>query len=313
MKSDKEIEDELLGRWLAGELDGLELEEFEASEYFQTYKAIEKYSDQLEVPSYDQKSEFQKLQTTINEKKEKSNVIKMPLFQKLAIAAGFALLIGFGLTYLYNVNQQYSDITVFTAQGETKSVELPDHSEVALNVASKIEYSKENWNNKREVHLTGEAYFKVSKGSRFVVNTDQGMVEVLGTEFNIRNRLETIEVVCYEGKVKVTDLSGSSKILLPNDAVRMANGEFEEGWTPPISEDADWRNGYSSFHLAPFSTVIEELENQYNVQIDIKVDISNRKYVGAFPHDNLDQALQLVFEPMQLNYKITEDQLIVVE
>lgn len=307
-KAEREIDDEVLGRWLSGDLTPEELKAFEESEAFRTYKAIADYTDQLDAPEYDTSSEYEKLKAAIDRKKD-AKVIPITRNRFIGIAAGIAVILGVSLTLLFWSGENLT--TVETAQGETKSIQLPDQSEVALNISSSLEYNEENWEKEREVNLKGEAYFKVSEGNRFLINTDQGTVEVLGTEFNVRNRNTITEVVCYEGKVKVTDLKGEFKILTVGDVARIENGQLTSDWSPPVSEDAEWKNGFSTFHKTPFADVIEELENQYKVKVDCKADISERIYVGAFPHDNLEKALRLVFEPMQIEYSVQGDSLII--
>ena len=64
------------------------------------------------------------------------------------------------------------------------------------------------------MHFTGEGFFSVQKGSRFKVVSQQGIVEVLGTQFNILSRKGTYEVACVEGKVKVHDSKKISGVIL---------------------------------------------------------------------------------------------------
>ena len=310
MKTGEEIEDDVLGRWLAGELSGKELQDFEASDVFHTYKAIADYSDNLIGPDYDIDAAYTNLQTAIKSKKQTGKVIKMSAIKKWSIAASIAILIGVGLTYFLTLNPI---TTVSTAQGETKSILLPDNSKIDLNIASNIEYDKENWENNRSVDLNGEAYFKVSKGNRFVVNTNHGFVEVLGTEFNIRNRDNYTEVICYEGKVKVTDLQDKSVILIPGQNIRINNGILENDWSPIIGKDPEWKNGSSSFYEVNLITVINELENQYKLKVICDSTIYTRSFSGAFPHNSLDAALQLIFDPLELNYEIGADGSVIVE
>ena len=67
-----------------------------------------------------------------------------------------------------------------------------------------LKYASNKWDKKRRVRLEGEAFFKVAKGSTFTVDTKTGSVKVLGTQFNVKNRIGFFEVVCYEGLVGVT-------------------------------------------------------------------------------------------------------------
>lgn len=313
MSQEHNMDDETLGRWLSGELKGKELEQFEASDAFKTYQAIAEYSSQLEAPEYDLEQEYKKLHTTKHSVQDKPTVLRLPLYRRLGLAAGFVLLIGLGLYWMFNNFSDPSDTSVFTAQGETKEVILPDNSVATLNVASTINYNEEEWDVDRQLHLDGEAYFDVEKGSKFTVNTEHGKIEVLGTEFNVRSRQQLTEVICYEGKVRVTDLKNESVILEPGMAAKIVEGELEADWAPAVSTDADWKNGSSTFHAAPYENVVEELENQYQISIEVKSDIKDRVYYGAFPHDNLEQALQMVAHPMQLNYTIISDTVVVIE
>ena len=105
----------------------------------------------------------------------------------------------FGLFFLMSTNE----ISHTTAFGEQKIIELPDGSLVTMNSKSTIEFNPDSWESNRILNLSGEAYFKVKKGSQFTVNTTNGNVVVLGTEFNVNSSHNFFEVICYEGKVKV--------------------------------------------------------------------------------------------------------------
>ena len=310
MKSNNDIDDELLGRWLAGDLSDEERISFEASDAYKSYEVIGRYSNELETPKFNSDEVYGQIDVELA--KKKNRVIKISFYKKLAVAASIIVLIGIGAIYMFSSNP-VEDTTILTAQGETKNIILPDNSEVDLNVSSSISYNEENWNETRLIELEGEAFFKVEKGKRFIVKTDQGDVEVLGTSFNIRNRDNFTEVVCYSGRVKVTSPLNSSVVLEKNDATRIVDNIFYNGNVSHDLESPAWQSGFSQFDNIPLQTVIDELENQYAIRVDCKVDISNRMYVGYVPHDNLSQALELVFAPMQLKYTEVNEKLFVVE
>lgn len=307
------IDDELLGRWLAGELEGDELAQFESLDAYQTFQKIAQYSNDLESPEYNTELELGKLQESLRtSKKESPGIIKMTFFRKLAVAASVLLLIGLGTYITFFRNSGVENIAEFTAQGETKQIVLPDASTVDLNISSSIEYNPEEWQDKREIQLNGEGYFKVEKGSKFKVNTDHGSIEVLGTEFNIRNRLDITEVVCYEGKVKVTDLQGVSTILTAGMAVKIDDGEMNAEWKPQVQDEVEWKNGSSSFHNSPFKNVIQELENQYKIAVEVQTSLEDRHFTGMIPHNNLESALAEISFIMNLNYEIASDSVVII-
>ena len=82
------------------------------------------------------------------------------------IAAIFAVI---AVTYIFI---QGRDTNINTEIAEKTQIFLPDQSEVQLNANSYLSYNAEDWKDARSLRLDGEAYFKVAKGSAFVVETD---------------------------------------------------------------------------------------------------------------------------------------------
>ncbi len=83
-----------------------------------------------------------------------------------------------------------------------EAIELPDGSIVLLNHNSSIEYDKDF--DQREISLTGEAYFNVVASEvPFIVTTDLGEVEVLGTKFNVISNDDEMEVEVESGEVEL--------------------------------------------------------------------------------------------------------------
>lgn len=311
MAEEKDISDELLGRWLAGELTEEERIEFEQSEAYRSYQVIAEYSEQLEVGSFDTDAAYERLKEKRNAP-PKAKIIGMPRSRFLAVAASILVLIGIGSLFLIG-DAAVENTTISVADGERKEVKLPDNSTVALNANSSIIFNKGSWKKERNVELKGEALFTVKKGIRFRVTTQHGTVEVLGTQFNVLDRNDRTEVICYTGKVRVTDSKGASTILTKGMAARMNKGILANNWEPEINEKPDWQLGYSTFEEVPLQDVLEELEAQYAIKIQVKADINGRTYHGAFPHDNLDQALALIFGPMQLKYTKESGTIVVID
>ncbi len=79
---------------------------------------------------------------------------------------------------------------------------LPDGSWAYLNNESSIEYDKIF--NERVVQTEGEVFFSVKKGkSPFVVKTELGEIQVLGTKFNVKSSYKELEVEVEEGIVEL--------------------------------------------------------------------------------------------------------------
>ena len=189
-----------------------------------------------------------------------------------------------------------------TEIAQTETLLLPDNSEVILNAQSKLTYNKKNWKNKRDLNLDGEAFFKVSKGQKFSVITDAGVVHVLGTQFNVKERDNYFEVHCYEGLVSVTFNNETIK-LPPGKTFRVINNSVEIN-DDFSSNSSSWMQKESSFAKVPLVQVIDELQRQYDIKISTENIDTTQLFTGTFTHSDKNIALQSVTIPLKLSYKI---------
>jgi ferric-dicitrate binding protein FerR (iron transport regulator) len=195
-----------------------------------------------------------------------------------------------------------------TTAMETKQVVLPDNSVVTLNANSSIEYAAD-WSHERTLQLNGEAFFDVEKGSTFKVVTEKGIVTVLGTSFDVFARNEKFRVTCTTGKVAVT--AGKSSVeITPGNTVELTNDVLLAGTFN--SRAGNWMIGEFNYSAEPLENVVLELQRQFGITIKTP-DLSGRIYSGYFNNKNLNEALELVFTPMKLSYKIENDGIVVVE
>ena len=132
-------------------------------------------------------------------------------------------------------------------------------------------------------------------------NTSMGKVAVLGTEFNVKQRGSFFEVTCFEGKVQVTRAS-DKKILMAGDLLRYSNGQLELG---SIKDDEpSWTRNLSSFQNVKLSEVLAELERQYGVKVMAAKVNTDTLFTGGFVHDDLENALISITEPLELNFTL---------
>ncbi len=291
----KEFDDTFLSRWLNNQLNDSELDEFKNHPDYALYQRIAMKSEELVVPKYNKEKLYSRVQKEISEP-IKGKVRN--LYTKLSIGVAASIAILFTVFQLFNSGTTYT-----TNYGEQMAVNLPDGSEVLLNSKSEISFNESTWSTNRMIELKGEAFFKVQKGSDFVVSTDKGSVTVLGTQFNVTTNDDLIEVSCYEGKVKV-DSEKKVIFLTQGKAYRNINGISEE-WEFKDNEPT-WKNGESSFVSIPLKYVVEAIENQYSVQIDASKINSENKFTGAFTHESLHIALETVFQPLKIKATIVD-------
>ncbi|SEI52938.1 FecR family protein [Dyadobacter sp. SG02] len=159
---------------------------------------------------------------------------------------------------------------------------LSDGSRVSLQPQGSIRYSTDFQDNKREIYLTGKAFFEVARDERkpFLVYTGEITTKVLGTSFWV-NRTEAdkgVEVSVVTGKVSVFqkdkkkeanagDLTGGV-VLSRNQSVKyMFNSKI---FTPmlvkrPIVDDY-YKNAFV-FDDTRLEKVAQTLEKAYGVDI----------------------------------------------
>ncbi len=175
-----------------------------------------------------------------------------------------------------------------TTGADDKLVILPDGSEIRLSAHSSLEYPPSFDGDKREVLLTGKAFFKVvsNPAKPFFVYSGEIVTRVLGTSFWIdgSDPAKAIEVSVVTGKVTVSkraeaDLltTGPVKggvILTANQKVKFSGKSdlFELGLVEepvpllPGESEAPAEESFV-FEDTPISEVIEKLENAYGIEI----------------------------------------------
>jgi len=293
--------DYLIKKWLVGELSDTEREDFEKLDDHDLNFEI------IENAKYFKASHFSSVKTYDEFKRDLQNknipVLKLSSYKILfRIAAIFVISFSVYFAFFFN-----NLTTVETLASNKISFELPDASSVVLNAESKAQYSKSKWTDKREVSLDGEAFFKVAKGSKFDVLTTTGIVSVVGTQFNVKNRDNYFEVKCFEGIVQVNS-KGNSQKLTKGITYRILNSAIEIDST--YNSQPEWIDNRSSFKSVPLYVMLEEFERQYDVTI-ITQNINKEQIItGGFVHNNLEQALITITAPFNLTYKQDQSKII---
>ncbi|TBX69226.1 DUF4974 domain-containing protein [Flavobacterium silvisoli] len=288
MKANK---DTYLSDWLSGQITDEELKELVSEEDFEAYRKVKNTLEGFQIEDPDLEQNFNAVIQKRNAPNKPSTPV-LSLWKYLTVAA--CLVLCFGIYHFFIASN-----TVVTDFGTTTTVLLSDNSKVALNSKSKLIYSN-YFEYKRTLQLEGEAFFEVQKGSPFIVETTLGKVRVLGTKFNVISFRDFFEVVCYEGKVKVTK-GPKTTILTHGESVRFYDDTIEN-WADATSRKPSWLTGESAFRNVPMEYVFDQFENQYHIAVSYPKHIGNVKFTGTFTHNNPDVALQAICIPLHLKY-----------
>jgi len=291
--------EELIKKWLD---DNLNTEEQNAFEQLEDYDKIIRMDSALKnfkAPEFSIDSTYKSIKPKLVTKKPASKYWYKPLLKIAAVLA-----ISFSI-YFYSTTL---DTKVDTNIAQQNSVILPDASIVNLNSKSTLTFNAYDWQTNREVILDGEAFFKVAKGKKFDVITNDGVVSVLGTQFNVKQREDYFEVTCYEGLVAVK-YKNKTITLEPGYTFRILDGKLLANEKESTMQPS-WLHGESSFKSVPLKYVILEFENQYNLKVITENLDTSRIFTGSFTHNNLDLALQSVSIPLNLSYSKSENSIL---
>ena len=292
-----------LAKWLAGEMTKSELKAFQETPEYATYNKIASYSSQLKTPAFDDTKLYQNV---VENKKSAPKVILFHKSKWLRIAALFIVFMS--LTFVLKPQISFTE---YTENAQKVTFTLPDNSEVVLNAGSEIEYKKWNWNSQRHLNLKGEAYFKVAKGKTFEVETSLGKVTVLGTQFNVKSRKNKFEVSCFEGKVKV-NYQNQEVIITKGKSVTFTDGKEIE-ISEKTSTQPEWMSNELVFSKESLTTILDELQRQYNVKFELKNHTSNQLFTGTIPVNNLDDTLQILSATYHLKITKVSPEKIILE
>ncbi|AUP80826.1 FecR family protein [Flavivirga eckloniae] len=295
--------DYLIEKWLRGDLTDAEKEAFSKLDDAQFNQYIIDAAQHFKASHASVVNDFETF-------KQHYNATKTPvkklywLNPLLKIASVFVIGLGIYFAFFFNSLTQ-----VETLASEKTTIELPDQSKVELNALTKVVFNAKDWDEKREVELEGEAFFKVAKGKIFDVKTESGTVTVVGTQFNVKQRAHYFEVKCFEGIVKVTS-DTITRQLHAGDIFQVIDGKFSEGRTGALAPK--WTRNISHFEAIPFKEVLAEMERQYNVKISHKGIDANRLFTGGFAHNKLEDALISITQPMGMTFELQASNLVII-
>jgi len=211
-----------------------------------------------------------------------------------AASALFALCIAAGWYYLAHQHPLQQVI----AAADNQQLTLPDGSKIWLRQGAELKYPEHFDNARREVQLTGEAFFQpISDPARpFAIKTAHGSIEDIGTTFLVRNSDTTDEVLVITGKVKLTNEEDPSQSLVLSSgqkATILKNKLSPSGWGTPNM--MSWKTGVLEFRQTPLDQIVQDINEHFGSKLAISPDLLTEaktiKVTARFDHQPLEQAL----------------------
>lgn len=190
--------------------------------------------------------------------------------------------------------------TISTPRGGQFQLVLADGSHVWLNAASSITFPTSFAGDKREVSISGEAYFEVARhaGKPFRVSANNVIVQVLGTHFNMSAYANegNISTTLIEGAVKVID-GKASAVIKPGEQAIVKNSSEQISVLKDVNLESiiAWKNGKFNFQEEDIHSIMRKLERWYDIKVTIQQDVTKEKFVGVISRDvQLSQILRML-------------------
>ncbi|QVY64483.1 FecR family protein [Polaribacter sp. Q13] len=203
--------------------------------------------------------------------------------------------------------------------GKTFAIVLSDGTEVHLNAGTTLKYPVKFLKGKnRQVYLTGEAFFKVSKDKEhpFIVESNDLNIRVLGTSFNVSSYAENtnISTVLVEGAVR---LYGKDEVY-SNEKSKLLEPGKKADWNKEnqkisiqkvnTSHYTSWINGTLVIEKLRFQEIIKRLERHYNIKIiNSNKKLANQVFTATFQVENIQQVLESFKTNYSFQYTIEGD------
>jgi len=277
--------------------------------------------------------EFNEVDTEIHppSDQEEFNGKKLPflLHRWKAIAAiGLFVVVGASLFYYYSSkNPNISDLSknqFATMPGTRSKTILPDGTTVWLNSESTIHYNADFGQSKREVTLTGEAFFDVTHNEDipFIVHAKTIDILVKGTAFNVRSYpgTEKVQTSLLRGLVELSSatMPGRKIQLHPNEKITFEVPEInstlksstvkkpvlststtytidslKESSLAAVIPEVSWIENRLVFDNEALEDVLEKMEKWYSVDIHLMNEkIASKQVSGILEKENIEEALK---------------------
>jgi ferric-dicitrate binding protein FerR (iron transport regulator) len=239
---------------------------------------------------------------------------------KAAAAILIAGLIGFFAYSISTKNSPKKGVSaaqVFaTKRGQQLQLTLSDGTHILLNANSKLKIARNFGSKKREVYLTGEAYFKVvnNPDKPFLVHSGGTVTQDLGTAFVISAYPadENILVVVKEGRVNFEPNGKQSmqkNILTANQlaSYNRSKHKMSRKKVDDLNLYLGWTKGYLNFKDASMRNVGRRLERRYDIKVIFKnEDIKKMKLTASLKNRTLQHVLNLIAKALDI--QSTKDQ-----
>lgn len=209
------------------------------------------------------------------------------------------------------VNKYYEPTFVKTYKTKNEkiiNIVLPDSSSIDLDIKSKMNIVY--YNTKRTVELLeGKAFFAVAKDKEkpFLIKSNNNLIEVLGTKFEVINSNNTTKVNVFEGLVRINHIYNSNgdikaiRQLSKEDSFLLNNkGKVISFNKIDTNTIASWKNDIINFNKTTLKDASLIFERYANLEIQFdNYDLTQLKISGKFStlhYESFFEAIKVIYK-----------------
>lgn len=303
--------------------------------------AMKKAEEQI-TPALDKKAVWDNIAATISEGEEQPGLTRR-FWQTTAFRWAASLVFLAGAAWLLTARQpdhqvSYQDLIAVVEEKSarqevinngqtTKKIRLEDGTTVHLEKGSRLSFPVHFETKRREVVLSGEAFFEVTENPAkpFYVYSNELITRVLGTSFRISAledgkqvmvKVQTGRVSVFkQNRVDVADPETKGLLLLPNQQAvfnrtnELLNRSLVEVPIPIIAQKPLIKRQFDEVKVAE---VFEELEKLFGVEIRYNEDaLSDCILTTTISDDSLYDQLEVICQTIGAAYKEIDAQIII--
>ncbi|NGM63375.1 DUF4974 domain-containing protein [Sphingobacterium sp. SGG-5] len=189
--------------------------------------------------------------------------------------------------------------SIETPSGRTYKIILEDGTKVWMNAKSSISFPSAFERDYREVIVQGEVYFEVAHESQrpFRVKTNNQLIEVLGTKFNVNSYSaeDGIVTTLLEGSVRLKAEGNVQELEPDQQAIFRGNGRPYDVKKIDASAVVAWTNGYLQFRDQPLVDILQKTTRWYEIGLDLDPSLASQRYTMKFDQrSSIDELLRLL-------------------
>ena len=234
--------------------------------------------------------------------------------------------------------------SISSGKSPRKTVILADGTAITLAKESTIRLTENFSSGKRELWLSGEAFFDVKhdRSHLLVVHTSYNDIKVLGTTFNVKayEGSKSMETSLIHGSVRVDSKKypGYSVTLKPNEKLVTNNDLSKEAVLAKVfrlsalepkrntedrsindknthfaqPQELKWIRNRLDIENEPLSSIVLKLQNWYGIKIIIADDhVKDYRYSGVFENETIIKTLEALQLSYPFEFKVEEERIII--